>query len=445
MNDRLPKAADSIYPDTQVIHPVSSLNAQSAGGMYNDSSNSLLSDELDVHEQPDYTQQGYIDSNVARPKKRFKPFSHRKTTTVSLIITILVLVVTASTILIFARYGNNKQESRNAAIEQQDINLKNAQIPSIPKELKGSEESLLVSGDIITRGVLKISNGNFVTVLRAENPTADQTLTIPIGTGTFCIDTNNCNFASQTGLDQTNAGIAQASTTITILQNRLGQLVVPVVRPSSLVNNQAGAVAIQGTSNQISVNTSGGTITLAGPQDLATVSSPTFSSLLLNANFTVNGTVTVGINCSGFTNGGVITTNANGQLVCDNDDGGAGGGTVSSPGGTSGTVALFTGAQTIADSIISQALGTVTIAGDGVVTGNVSAATLSGNGSALTALNASNISSGTLSDLRVSANVSLLGQTISNGELVNSSLTVSPGIGLSGGGSVALGGSTTLN
>src|SRR3989338_4186247 len=41
--------------------------------------------------------------------------------------------------------------------------------------------------------------------------------------------------------------------------------------------------------------------------------------------------------------------------------------------------------------------------------------------------------------------VSLLGQTISNGELDNSSLTVSAGTNLSGGGSVALGGSVTLN
>ncbi len=67
------------------------------------------------------------------------------------------------------------------------------------------------------------------------------------------------------------------------------------------------------------------------------------------------------------------------------------------------------------------------------VGGTLVATNLQGNGSAITNLNASNIATGTLADARLSANVSLLGQTIENGELANSSLTVTAGTGLSGG------------
>ncbi|MEK7594902.1 MAG: hypothetical protein AAB436_04675, partial [Patescibacteria group bacterium] len=72
-----------------------------------------------------------------------------------------------------------------------------------------------------------------------------------------------------------------------------------------------------------------------------------------------------------------------------------------------------------------DAAGNTTIAGTLGVTG-----VITGNGSGLTTLNGSNISSGTIS------NTYLTG---------SGALTVTAGTGLSGGGSVALGGSTTLN
>ncbi|HVE81045.1 MAG TPA: hypothetical protein VNA68_02850 [Candidatus Dormibacteraeota bacterium] len=54
------------------------------------------------------------------------------------------------------------------------------------------------------------------------------------------------------------------------------------------------------------------------------------------------------------------------------------------------------------------------------VSGTIIASTFSGSGASLTSLNATNISSGTLADGRLSANVSLLGQTIENAELAGS-------------------------
>lgn len=59
-----------------------------------------------------------------------------------------------------------------------------------------------------------------------------------------------------------------------------------------------------------------------------------------------------GFNCTTFTNGGVLTTDASGNITCANDDGGAGGAVTGS--GTTNRVALFTGSQSIADSWLLQ-------------------------------------------------------------------------------------------
>jgi trimeric autotransporter adhesin len=73
------------------------------------------------------------------------------------------------------------------------------------------------------------------------------------------------------------------------------------------------------------------------------------------------------------------------------------------------------------------------------VSGTLSATSLQGNGSGITNINADNILTGTLNIDRI-ANLS-----ITNAKLANSSLTVTAGNGLSGGGSVSLGGTTSLS
>lgn len=58
-----------------------------------------------------------------------------------------------------------------------------------------------------------------------------------------------------------------------------------------------------------------------------------------------------------------------------------------------------------------QESGSINISGDGLFAGDITAATVNGNGSGLTNLDASNVSSGTLNDSRLSANVTLQGNT----------------------------------
>jgi hypothetical protein len=97
----------------------------------------------------------------------------------------------------------------------------------------------------------------------------------------------------------------------------------------------------------------------------------------------------------------VVSNDGNGNLTITNVGGGSG--NVSTSGGTSGRVALFNGATSIGDSIIIQSGSTITVAG------TLNATSLQGDGSGISNINASNISSGILSDTRLNANVTLQG------------------------------------
>jgi len=110
-----------------------------------------------------------------------------------------------------------------------------------------------------------------------------------------------------------------------------------------------------------------------------------------------------------------------------------GSGTVSSGlinGQTISSAASFTGTLAIANGLTVTTGGATVLGGGITVTGN---STITGTLTGLTGLTVA------------SGSVSLPNGSISNAELANSSLTVTAGTNLSGGGSVALGGSTTLN
>src|SRR6266567_6423506 len=92
---------------------------------------------------------------------------------------------------------------------------------------------------------------------------------------------------------------------------------------------------------------------------------------------------------------------------------------VTTSGGTAGTLAVFTGSGTIGNSLLSQSGSTVSLSGtlsatslsgNGASVTNVNAVTLQGNASSYFT-NATNISTGTLADARLSSNVTLQGNT----------------------------------
>ncbi|MDL2342291.1 MAG: hypothetical protein QFB87_04420, partial [Patescibacteria group bacterium] len=127
--------------------------------------------------------------------------------------------------------------------------------------------------------------------------------------------------------------------------------------------------------------------------DASNLSAGTLSDGRLSSNvplLNTNNTFTAASNS--FQNVSATTLLQNGNSVCDTSGNCSGvGGGVTTAGGTSGTIALFSGGQAIANSIITQAGTTITVAG------TLSATVLQGAGSAITNLNASNLTSGIVS------------------------------------------------
>jgi hypothetical protein len=315
-------------------------------------------ESLEVHDQA----AAKNVSPMPMPKQSVT-FSRRRAAVVSGLLTAIVVLLTVASMVLINREAAKDSTASKLNLPSQELSLRNQAGATTPSELQGAGNALLINGDLIARGQLKVVNGAYITVLRSATLTSSQTLTLPDASGTLCLSSNNCQYATSSQLDQ--------------LRSQLGQIVVPPAAAETTVNGLGGALSIQGTSNQISVTTANGVIALSTPQDLAPISSPTFASLLLNGNFSLSGTLTLPLNCSGMLNGGALTTNAFGQVICSADDATGGGGTsVSSPGGTPGALAVFTAADTIADSIISQALGAITIAGNTAINGSLTANSL---------------------------------------------------------------------
>jgi parallel beta-helix repeat protein len=328
-------------------------------------------------------------------------YSRRRAIIVSAIVTIIVTLVTGATGVLVTRNTQEISQQSNNSIPTQNLFVENGLLSLKPPELDSESESLLVNGDIITRGNLKVSNNSYVAVLQPVAFTKNQAYTLPDASGTLCLDVNNCNYATKNDLSGLRSQLSQLASTTT----------TGAAGVSSL-NNETGAISIQGASNQISVTTANGVISLATPQDIASISSPTFANLILTGNVTVGASVTLPLDCTGLVNGGKLTTNVSGQIICGNDNG-SGTGQVTTTGGTSGTLAVFTGGQTIADSIISQALGTATISGALSVTGNGSiGGTLSAN--TLTLTNQLTVPNGGTGVTSFTANGVLYGNGASN-------------------------------
>jgi hypothetical protein len=402
-------------------------------------------ESLEVHGQT-------ASASIVAPPSPSKPkisFSRSKAAVISAAITIIVVLITVGGMVLINRETSQNANSANSLnVASQDVALKNQANATVPSELQGVGNAVLINGDLITRGQIKVTNGAYVTLLRSATLTANQSVTLPNGSGTLCLDSNNCQYATAAQLQQ--------------LQSQLGQVIIPDVPAATTVNGANGAVSIQGTSNQINVSTVNGIVALSTPQDLAPLSSPTFAGMILNGNFSLSGTLTLPLNCSGMLNGGTLTTNASGQVICSADDASGGGGaSVTTPGGTAGNLALFTAADTIADSIISQALGTITISGNAIVSGSLSANSLTlatalsvangGTGSTTFTTNGVLLGNGTGAVISTTAPTS--GQLLlGNGSNVPTFTTISGDVAITGAGvtsiqadSIALGVDTTGN
>ncbi|HSX17208.1 MAG TPA: hypothetical protein VLH86_03850 [Patescibacteria group bacterium] len=257
-------------------------------------------------------------------------------------------------------------------------------------------------GTLTQAGTLAISDGSSNTVsIVAAGLAADRVYTLPDagGAATFCLSTGNCiggggggapnnatyllasldgtltndrALANGSNIAFTDGG-ANSSFTVATVQNPTftTSVTTPILQSSGAltISSAAGTtVAIDaGTTIELQDSTN-----VTGSLDVsAAFTAGTANAFQVNASgaitaatgITSSGTVTFsGLNCTTFANGGALTTDASGQLQCSDDDGGAGGAISGS--GTSGTLPIFNGTNTITNSIVTQASTTITIAGD---------------------------------------------------------------------------------
>jgi hypothetical protein len=257
-------------------------------------------------------------------------------------------------------------------------------------------------GTLSQAGTLKLSDGSSNTVsIVASALAADRVYTLPDagGPADICLSTGNCigsggggapadaaylvttlngnlsnerAFVGGTNIGLTDGGANGNFTVATVNNPTFSTSVTTPVLQSS------GALTITSAAGQTVAIDAGTTIELqdstnvtgsldisaaftAGTSNAFTISSA--GAITAATGITTSGTVTFsGFNCSTFANGGTLTTNSSGQLLCADDDGGSGSAITGS--GTSGTVALFSGTNTIGNSIVTQAGTTITIAGD---------------------------------------------------------------------------------
>ncbi|MGH7240605.1 MAG: beta strand repeat-containing protein, partial [Candidatus Saccharimonadales bacterium] len=177
------------------------------------------------------------------------------------------------------------------------------------------------------------------------------------------------------------------------------------------LNGLSGGLTLQGTTGQLSATNSGSNITFALNSDVSLLGQSIALGSETTGNYQAFTTAGSGITVSGSAGVGTNPTIAVDSTVCRTSGNCVGSGTAGSAiggSGTTNTLALFTAAGTIGNSLLTQAGTTVSVAG------TLSATNLQGNGSGITALNAASISSGTLADARLSSNVALYNAATAN-------------------------------
>ncbi len=270
---------DTSLPPTNPVPPAPTPSAIADATVpvsnYSTGSQAYPLETLEVHQEGQQ-----VVKPTYGPTIRSVPFSRRRATIVSLIITLAVMLITGAVSAYLINRVSKKPVSR-LNVPTQDASV--GSVTELPPELQGLEDTLLVNGDVVTRGQLKVVSGSFTNTLATATLTASQKITLPNASGQVCLDSNNCSFATQTQLAQ--------------------------IQPSSGVtglNNLAGGVTIQGSLNEIAVTTANGVITLSTPQALDANANVQFGSLTLVDGLTVkNG----GTGATALTANGVLVGN----------------------------------------------------------------------------------------------------------------------------------------
>lgn len=259
-------------------------------------------------------------------------------------------------------------------------------------------QGYFLGGVVIGAGSTTISDGsiNSTTTLRIQSAGGD----VSLGGGLTVTGAITGDGSGLTNIDGTSVDGA----TITALDaSNISSGTLADARLSANVGLLSGSQTFTGLKDFSSgLTVSAGNLDVTGDVDA--------SGTITGANIVGSGTGITALNASNVASG----TLADGRL--------------------STNVALLNGGQTF--SALTSFSAGVSVTGAVNATGAISGATISGDGSALTSLNASNISSGTVADGRLSSNVALLTgtQTFTGAKSFSSGLTVTGGnLGVSSG------------
>ena len=271
--------------------------------------------------------------------------------------------------------------------------------PSSALTIGNTGQSLVLQGGSTT--TLSSTSGGFTSTLNFTAPTATRTITLPDASGTVCLSVGNCLGGSGGGANTSLSNLASVALNVDLQPASDG------LSNLGSISQGFGALYVADASNSFTYKIAGDTTT-----QNKTINIPTFSGTSADLCLSTG-------NCAG-TGDGVTTS-----------------------GGITNTIPVYSGSQAIGNSIISQDSGatTVTITGAldvtngatvsgavlnanaGIATNNANinagTGTITGNGSLLTNLNASSITTGTLSDSRLDPSVTTQGNTFNgNSELV---------------------------
>jgi hypothetical protein len=234
-------------------------------------------------------------ARAAAPQRNFVNFMQskqfRKVGIATAVLLGLILLIVGGS---FAYQRNTKPalsaSDKLAKIKDQPVELSSASTSSGQSSLRVGVATVFINGDISVQGVLRFASGANYGQIAPGRLSGNQTYTLPNSSGTICLDSNNCGYATQA------QATALASAAATGVQLTAGTGIEVQGRAISntgvlSLNKQTGALVIQGTGNQVSVDASNGKITLSLPQDIAPTSTPSFNGIALTAVGTQNGQV----------------------------------------------------------------------------------------------------------------------------------------------------------
>lgn len=306
-------------------------------------------------------------SGNGAPDKRF-----RRGVKIVIIIIIVLLLLGLLAWIIFSVVNKT---TNNMANRQDTI--------TIPLgALKEGDVTLLGTGNLTMEGELKLQDGFVISPsLQPSSPTLGQIYF----DGTQIKYFNGSEFvslATDTTLDTMKTTIDEMKVSIEGVQEQIENQPTQVVETGGVdftlgaglsladgVLSNSGVTALQGQTGELSL-VAGNGIAIDG----LTITNTGVKSIVAGSNIT-------------------ISDDGNGNITI-NSAGGGGGGTVSSPGGTAGRIAKFTGVQEVADSIMTESGTTITVGGDLVVANDLG---VTGNLNLTNALTVGNGGTGTTS------------------------------------------------